>query len=246
MLTDLILHAVAQPAYTYNGVRKIVQGIFWETDELPNPDNLMESLGYGTNKLNHLKKSYYSPHEIGRVRDKLKQREKQGHTSVTLLMRNEEKGSRSQGYCMTAMHISRQRTRRTTVDITYRSTETIRKFTADFALIHEVLNDLEVVPETFRFYFANMYVSCLYIPSLYYYLDPIKYMEHVRKHDKKFFSQVTKATSLYVSPTNASNYLEQRRQWVHMQNYVLPHLNRDRIDKYLLKHLGQEHEAHMP
>lgn len=246
MLVDLVYHAVAQPPFVIHGVRKIVQGIAWQEETLPPALDILRDLGYTKMKTTRLMNLYYNKEEVAKAKAKLKQREGEEHSSVSILTRNMEKTHPvTQGWCIQNIVISvsygRGNKKIVTADVFYRSTEAIQKFGADISLLHNVFDALEVEPTPVRFYFANLYVSAVFFPLLFKHTDGVKLLEHTRKHDKQFFFLAAKAVSRYLDPVDRYNYRTQVKQRALMQL-----LDREKLDPYLLKHLGEYHEPHLP
>jgi len=246
MLIDLVYHAVAQPTFVIHGVRKIVQAISWQEQSLPPAKDMLKELGYTSAKMTRLMGVYYNREEVAKAKEKLKQRTGKEHSSVSILMRNQEKTHpQTQGWCIQNIVISEtwhRRNRIVTADVFYRSTEVILKFGADLTLLHRVFDELEIAPSPVRFYFANLYISAVFFPLLFSFTNPIKFFEHIRRHDKPFHHLAAKAVSRYLDPTNRYNYRAQAKQWRLAQETV----DRTRLDPYLIKHLGEYHEPHLP
>lgn len=245
VLIGLLKHAVAQPTFVLHGVRKIVQGIFWQEPELPPALDILRDLGYTPMKITRLMNLYYNREEVAKAKAKLKQREGEEHSSVAILTRNMEKTHpQTQGWCIQSIVISeswRRKERIVTADVFYRSTEAIMKFGADLSLLHNVFNELGINPRPVRFYFANLYVSAVFFPMLFRHTDGVEFMEHIRRHDKAFWWLAAKAVSRYLDPVNRYTYRAQVKQRELAQD-----LERAPIDEYLMKHIGEYHEPNMP
>jgi hypothetical protein len=246
MLIELIKHAIAQPTFVVHGVRKIVQGLYWEEAEMFPAMDILKDLGYQKGKVTRLMNLYYNREEVAKAKAKLAQRKGEEHSSVSISMRNVEKSHpAAQGWCIQNIVISESwqgRKRRVTADIFYRSTELIMKFGADLSLIKAVFDELEIDPAPIRFYFANAYVSAVFFPLLFSFTDPVELFEHIRRVDKKFHFLTAKAVSRYLDPNNRYTYRAQVKQWKITQDTV----DRTKLDPYLLKHLGEYHELHLP
>lgn len=245
MLIDLIKHAVAQPTFVLHGVRKIVQGVYYEIPELPPAMDILKDLGYTRMKLTRLMNVYYNREDIAKAKAKLKQRVGEEHSSVSILTRNMEKTHpQTQGWCIQNVVISQSWKRKectTTADVFYRSTEAIMKFGADLSLLHAIFDELDVKPSPVRFYFANMYVSAVFFPMLFRHTDGVKFFEHIRRHDKQFWYLAVKAVSRYLDPVNRYSYRAQVKQRELAQD-----LDRGPLDEYLMKHIPDYHKQHMP
>ena len=176
--------------FLFNGARGIYQSIGFQVDEIPPVD--LPSLGYNTRaKMTGLKRMYFNPEEAERVKDLLKRRAHQAFTSASMSMRGGKKDSRSMGYCMEALVISTTGDR-TTAEVMYRSTEVIKKFSADLVFLPWVFEQLEVKPDLVRFHFANAYLSGVFFPTLFPWWEPVDFLEHIRVVDPKLFIVATR------------------------------------------------------
>jgi hypothetical protein len=189
---------------------------------------------------------YYNPDEVQRAKAMLKRRKGQDHTSVAILTRQNPKlDPATQGHCIQSIVLSEtygtHGKHLVTADIFYRSTEVIQKFGADLVLIRRIFDDVGVDPSPVRFYFSNLYVSAVFFPLLFRHIDGVKFMEHVRKSDPKFFPMAIRGMSRYLNPHINYNYGAVRRMRKHREA-----LTRKPLDTYLLKHLGKYHRQHMP
>lgn len=186
---DLIRQIINTPALKYSGVRKIVQNVHVETDKLPLIS--MTDLGYGKNKVAQLKRNYVNEEEFQRVRSILEKRSDHEFTSVAVSLRGAKKDSRSQGWCMLDLVVSRTK-HFESVDINYRSTEVTLKFGGDLAFLPWVFEQLGLKPNVIRFHFANLYLSGVFLPTLSSFWDPIEVLEYLWNHDRKLFSGGTR------------------------------------------------------
>lgn len=245
MLIGLIKHAVAQPTFVLHGVRKIVQGIAWQEETLPPSLDILRDLGYRPVKVTRLMNLYYNGADVEKAKAKLKERIGEEHSSVSIITKNMEKTHpKAQGHCIQNIVISQRWKSKqciTTADVFYRSTEAIMKFGADITLLHNYFDALGVNPSPIRFYFANLYVSAVFFPLLFRHTDGVKFMEHVRRHDKAFWFLSAKAVSRYLDPVNRYTYRAQVKQ-----RNLAQELERDPIDKYLMNHIPDYHSQHLP
>src|SRR5262245_32142049 len=104
-ITDLI----KRDAFLYAGVRKICQGVTWEIDLTRQewPGVTYEDIGYGSNKEKQLKRNYFDPVEVERVKSQLQRRGRAAFTAIAMNMKAAKKDSRSMGHCMQTLIISR-------------------------------------------------------------------------------------------------------------------------------------------
>lgn len=191
MLTRLIRHLVrAEPTFR-GGLYKLFNGLTWTEKHLPSLT--YSELGYGKNKDGLLRKNYINEEELERVSSILKRRARgKGHhmTSVALSFRGQQKNSRSQGWCLLSLVVSRmRRPALETVEIHYRSTEAILKFGADLVLLNWVFDRLSLDPQQVTFRFANIHLSGVYLPTLFQWWEAEDFIQFVHKHDMDFFKR---------------------------------------------------------
>lgn len=226
MLVDLIKQAAFKPQAesTYHGIRKIVNGVFYETTTLPTPD--MEALMYKEAKIRQLLRNYHNPGEIESAKVKLKARRQSGHTSVAVSTLGAAKDSRSQGFCIRNLIIT-QTPKWTEVDILWRSTELIQKNTADYALIPLILEQLDLAhtPRKYRLYMANAYVTALFMPLLFRYTDPVAFFDELKVKDPKYFRTAINAFAKFLEEDCRYNYKHRQKAYASAQsNLDIPRL----------------------
>lgn len=211
MLVDLCYKVAAMPGI-YTGVRKIVRGVSYELDSLPSVD--LEQLGYRGGKIAQLMRNYFNQAEVDAARTKLAARRKSPHTSVALNTLGEQKDSRSQGHCIRSIIVT-QTPKWTEVDVIYRSTELIQKHHADYALLPIILNQLELAhtPSVYRLYFANCFLTALFAPILFQHTDPIKFYEHLKAHDPKYYRTFLNATAKFYEVNSRYSYKHRVKMW---------------------------------
>lgn len=245
MLIDLIYKACEHPPFVIHGVRKIVQGLTYTHEGPIHAQDILTELGYKPVKVTRLMNLYFNAEEVKKAKAKLKQREGEEHSSVSILTRNMEKTHpASQGWCIQNITLSetwKKKQRIVTADIFYRSTELIQKFGADLSLINNYYEALEVQPTVTRFYFANAYVSAVFFPLLFQFSDGPKLLAHIKKYDDRFHYLACKAISRYLDPINRYTYQAQAKQWERART-----LNRTSIDEYLMQEIGDYHQYNMP
>lgn len=185
-----IVACLEAPVFEYNGARKIVQGVGFQLDAIPPVD--LARIGYNPKvKMNALKRMYFNPDEAERVKSLLEHRKDQAFSAVAMSMRGGAKDRRSMGWCMESLVIGTT-PKRTTAEVMYRSTEVIRKFTADLAYLPWVFEQLEVEPESVRFHFANAYLSGVFFPTLFLWWEPLLLLDRLRREEPKLFVVATR------------------------------------------------------
>lgn len=181
-----IRQMIKTPAFEYSGVRKLLRHTKLSLDEFP--ELTYEDLGYKQNKRKQMERNYIDKDEFDRVRSILAKRSLHKNTSVALSMRGAKKDSRSQGWCMLEIVITRANKGYEAVDVNYRSTELILKFGADLVFIPWVLDQIGVNPIGAKFHFLNSYLSGVFFPTLCQFWDPIEFFTYLKKNDPRLFA----------------------------------------------------------
>lgn len=233
---DGLIHDVARrPSLVISGVRKIVQGVMWETPgEAWTGDEPFswQDISYSgkDNKINQLTRIYYNQAFVDEGRAKLRTRvdDEATQTSVGIVMRGDDKDSRSQGHCIQNIVVTHAEIRGkeiVTVDVFYRSTECIKKFLADVIFLRKVVfpGILEGFPwpQTIRFYFSNIFLSALFVPiHLRYSEDKLALFETLRETDPRFFRTCLNACSKFFEASHNYSYRERIRMFDYTQQFL--------------------------
>jgi hypothetical protein len=245
----LVRRVMEAKAYHYNGLRKIVQGLDWEIDKIP--EVTYESIGYSKNKLRQLERNYVNLEELERVRSILSKRRGQSFTSVALSTRGAKKDSRSMGWCMLAIVVTRTG-KDENVEIHYRSTELILKFGGDLCFLPSVFERLEINPTKVRFRFANAFFSGVFLPTLLASQDrPLAFLNKMYRVDPKHFQMGTrfllracmkKGQRFPYSPENQQN----KFLWSRMNHIDIEQMREFLIEKHETfgRPLPEAHEDH--
>lgn len=250
---DLIHNVACRSPLIVSGVRKIVQGVMWKTtgEVWQGPDPFtFKDLSYSgkDNKVNQLERIYYNDENVQAARSKLKERtdDDRAQTSVSIVMRGEDKDPRSQGHCIQTIVLSHAilsgSREITTLDVFYRSTEAIKKFLADVLFLKKVVfpRIMEGLPwpTEIRFYFSNVYLSALFMPIyLRYSVDKLAMFDLLREYDPRFFRTAMSAVGRFFNDTHNYTY----RERVKMFEYTHEHLSKDHIR--VLKQYCQEYKG---
>ena len=227
MLVDLAKKVALVPTQDsiYTGVRKVVQGLTFETAALPEVN--LSQLGYrgtGDSKIKQLMRNYWNQEHIDAARIKLKARKDSVHTSVAVSCEGEKKSTKSQGFCLRTVVIT-QTPKKLEADIIYRSTEVIQKFTADLVLLPRIFEALEVKPQKIRFYFSNAFLSALYFPSLFLNTDAIEFFEALKVSDPKFYRTSLNAFAKFLEEECRYQYRQRVYQYEVAQGLPLDKLS---------------------
>ena len=186
-----LYRAIAKaPAVGTQAIGKVVQDITLEAANLPTWE--LSDWGYGKGKEKQLYRNYINEEEFSRVLSVLKRRQGNKYTSVAVSLRGAPKDSRSQGWCMLSLVISRNKDWHS-VEVQYRTTEAILKFAADVWLLRKLLEErFEIEPDICRFRFANCALSGAYFPYLVDKIDLVKFLGHIHDKDPEFFIRTTR------------------------------------------------------
>lgn len=187
--TSLYLAAARKPLVGWQAIGKVVQDITLESTGLPSWS--LADWGYGSGKEKQLDRNYYNAEEIARVKGVLKRRSDSKYTSVALSLRGRPKDSRSQGWCMLSLVISRYKNW-SSVEVQYRTTELVLKFAADVWYLRRLLGEIGIEPDVYRFRFANCALSGAYFPYLVNKIDLVKFLELIHRADQEFFLRTTR------------------------------------------------------
>lgn len=188
--SDLLLNAALKEAAGYQAIGKVVQDMTFESDDLPDWD--LFDWGYGSGKAKQLDRNYWNADEIKRVRGVLDKRSPNKYTSVAVSLRGAPKDSRSQGWCMLSLVVSRFKDW-SSVEVQYRTTELILKFAADVWYLRErLLPALGIEPSVFRFRFANCALSGAYFPYLVDKTDLVRFLDRIHTRDPEFLLRTTR------------------------------------------------------
>jgi hypothetical protein len=188
-ILPLYKQIVDKPTVGWQAIGKVVQDVTYTRDAIPQWK--LEDWGYKKHKVPQLERNYVSVDEFDRVRSILTRRGTDKYTSVALSLRGRAKSSRSQGWCMLSMVISRTR-EWTRVEVQYRTTEIILKFAADVWFVREICRRLEIHPSLYTFRFANCAISGAYFPYLCDKVDLIRFLARVYEADREFFIRTTR------------------------------------------------------
>lgn len=197
LVVAIAKQSLDHPALLYTGPRKMLQDVTFTVTPatLKNGDwPTYPSIGYGTNKEKQLIRTYWKDDEANRVRQVLDRRGGQQFTSVAMSLRNKEKDSRSMGWCMNSLVVTRMRKSHfESVEIQYRSSELTMKFGGDLCFIPYMFSQLNLSPSIIRFRFANAYFSGVYLAYLanHWPGGPVPMLDYMWRHDQEFFRHGT-------------------------------------------------------
>ena len=237
------------PLFEYNGARRISTNVLWQPPALPWITTAdMNHLGYARpeTKLKALRRMYFNEADAARVKALLAKREGQAFSAITLSTIAGAKDARSMGHCI--QHITLSLTpNRTEATIVYRSTELIKKFSADLAFLPWILEEqLGLRVDRASFFFANCFVSGVFFPTLMRYVDPIEFLEFLRTTEHPMFIVATRFLRRAVKTKDqhfpfSPERMQHEYMWRHYPKQI------PAIRGYLKEHLrGREPKINAP
>lgn len=239
---EMVLDLCQKEPDAYVQIRKIFRDFSWELDfDLWDGISLQpENLGYspGPSKMNQLKRNYLNVEELEKMRDTLVSRIKGGkqQSSITARFGNQEKDSRSQGFCMqtiTLSHISNPLPGKAgfVVELYYRSTEVGQKFLADLMFLDKVILPMILEglpqPDIIRFKFSTAYLSSMFMPILLQILPVEETLQVVKEEDPKWFTRCLRiAVEKWMTEECGYSYRTRVKMHVLFREYVIPRMSR--------------------
>lgn len=229
------------PPEAYVQIRKIFRDHTWEVP-FESWDGISlkpENMGYAANdaKIRQLKRNYLDVAELERARDSLKARIADGkqQSSITARFGNQEKDSRSQGFCMqtiTLSHIDRPEPGKPkfVVELYYRSTEVGQKFFADLMFLDEVVFPLLLEglpePDVIRFKFSTAYLSSMFMPIILQVLPVAESLRKIKDGDPKWFTRCVRvAVEKWMVPECGYGYRTRAKMHHLFREYVIPRMS---------------------
>jgi hypothetical protein len=197
-------HLCTLPPAAYVQIRKIFRDLSWEVPfcDWDGVSLKPENMGYspGDSKMRQLRRNYLNVEELEKCRDTLIERIAGGkqQSSITARFGNQEKDSRSQGFCMqtiTLSHISNPLPGhpQLVVELYYRSTEVGQKFFADLMFLDEVVFPILLkglpAPDQVRFKFSTLYLSSMFMPIILQVVPIVETLRGIKEGDPKWFSR---------------------------------------------------------
>lgn len=200
-----------QPAHFYSGARKILRQQVFTFTKIKS-DLTLADCGFTSNKMRYLERAYMHEESLNvahQLWDRRLEQDKYGSVGVTTynhFIKNDpnKKSKRASvmGPCIQSFTLTYLPSRKTAIDVFYRTTELFKKFPADLVFLRDVLlKDFKMDVDNVTFYFANVTCHPMYFVTLIPLLkDPIAQLELIRKKDKHFFDWTVKWTARYVCP----------------------------------------------
>lgn len=238
---EMVANLCTLPPEAYVQIRKIFRDHTWEVPYC-DWDGLSlkpENMGYAPNdaKMRQLRRNYLDVDELCRARDSLAARMADGkqQSSITARFGNQEKDSRSQGFCMqtiTLSHIEKPEHGKPkfVVELYYRSTEVGQKFFADLMFLDEIVLPLLLEglpdPDVIRFKFSTAYLSSMFLPIILQVVPVKESLEAVKLGDPKWFSRCVRvAVEKWMVPECGYGYRTRAKMHKLFRDYVIPRMS---------------------
>lgn len=207
-----------------------------------------KNLGYSSNKskMNQLRRNYFPEEKIIQLREKFKDRiksrgAKKSQSCFAVNMLNQEKKVTSMGQCIQTIAINYLEIEKQEffyIDINYRSTEIVQKFLADLMFLQDIvfpvlLDEVDKNPKAIKFTFSCLYISAMFMPVVFQFIEPMKVLKILERSDEKFYSTVSAALEKWMK--SKTNYTYRTRVISHklFREYVYPNLTKE--EKLLIK-----------
>lgn len=237
---EMVSHLCTLEPEAYVQIRKIFRDFTWNVD-FKDWDGISlkpENMGYAPNdaKIRQLKRNYLNIDELDRARLSLVERIAEGkqQSSITARFGNQEKDSRSQGFCMqtiTLSHILKPTPGKPqfVVELYYRSTEVGQKFFADLMFLEEVvfpilLKDLPR-PDVIRFKFSTAYLSSMFMPIILQVVPVAETLRNIKEGDPKWFTRCLRvAVEKWMVPECGYGYRTRAKMHKLFRDYVVPRM----------------------
>lgn len=241
------------PDFVTCGARRIIRDHRWS---IPGPLLLkddtvqLETLAYGKAKLRMLEGYYVHEPSIAAANElweKRKSSKKYGSVSFSCY-NHFRKGKTAMGPCLQSVVLSQFRKDRETftlVDVYYRTTEIVKKFSADLVLVRDSLLprfDFSGAPvKQINFVFSNVTVHPMYWPLIIPHYEDWEYaLWKVKANNPHFHLWIVKWTARYILP-EYRNGIEKFAQAMRTRQGFIDQLSKrdfKKLEKYIRKELA--------
>ena len=214
----------------------VIPGDVW----LEGIDLKFSDMGYqnDTSKMKQLVRNYFNEEEIQKANAKFSERfysssNKSNQSCISCRMGAKAKRDESQGFCIQTITLNHCGDN-LYVDLSYRTTEITQKFLADLKFLHEkvipALTDGIDMPITaVRFHFSTTYVSLMFLPILYQFVDILGFLEELQERDPKYAKQVINGMHRFMQEENTYNYRSRALMHDFFRNRVYKNLFKKEI-----------------
>lgn len=163
----------------------------------------IEDFGYSEkgNKIKSLRKHYLNEEQLDNAVRLIKDRvDKRRYGSAGFPLTGDVKKWTKQDFCMQAATITYVPNKKLQVAVFYRTTEVIKKFSADLVFLKDiVLSRIPDVSYNVKFNFSNLTVHPMFFPILLAHVDnPVKLLKSIEESDKKFYVGIEKWMTKYL------------------------------------------------
>lgn len=240
--------ACSPPAFR-DGGRKIFRNHLFTVNNLDGMS--LTDGGYTQTKMTMLKRLYYVEESIAVAKelwDFHLQRGTYKSASFTCYGHNlknkgvhapKAKHASVMGPCLQSVILTQKPNgKRQEVDLLYRTSELVKKFSADVVFIRDLLlpNFTLGKVDTYNFYFTNLTLHFMYFPILFAHMArPVEELQRVREADEGFHDLIVKSSARFLIPEYTRG-IERHSQSMHVHKQVNAQLSpgsKKRIIEYV-------------
>jgi len=240
----------------YCQIRKMYQhqriSVPWEVFQT-GIDTSYVQMGYGneTSKEKQLTRNYFNEEELVSMRDLFLERinasgGKGDQSAISARLGAQKKKNSSMGFCMQTVTMNQLKGGCFSLDMCYRSTETMVKFLADLKYLHEVLfpfilEDCPVQPDKVTFNFSIVYYSLEFMPVFFQFFEVLETLERLKEEDPKYFRRFLSMMNTHLDEDMVSGYQTRNKMHRVFWKYVIPELSKRELAQ-LRKYVSKERE----
>ena len=230
----------------YCQIRKMYQHqrveVSWEVFQT-GIDTLYTEMGYANeaSKEKQLTRNYFNEEELTDMRDLFILRMnssggKGDQSSISAKLGAIKKKNSSMGFCMQTITMNHLKGGCFSLDMRYRSTETMVKFLADLKYLHEVLfpfilEDCPVQPDKVTFDFSVVYYSLEFMPLFFQFFDIENTLRILKNEDPKYFRRFLSMMVTHLDKDMVSGYQTRNKMHKVFWTHVVPHLDKGELKK---------------
>lgn len=231
-----------------SGVQRIHRNVTWEVPASTFFDGSMtlKNSGYTQSKVTQLRRFYYDQQSIDRSRLELERRIRSRKYGSGFISHRgvPKKGFTKQDFCMVSTVISYYPQRRCTyADVTWRTTEVIKRFRGDLIFLRDVVlptHDAffqEAPLKSIRCSYANVTAHPMYYILLVPYVDWKPALRHFIKHNPRLAHHILHWCWRYVvDPSRSVESYSSAHQVIKIARRLTPVDELERFTRYVDRH----------
>ena len=212
-------------------------------------DTCYTEMGYANphSKEKQLTRNYFNEEELVEMRTKFLDRMaasggKSHQSTISAKLGNVKKKNSSMGFCMQNITMNFLKDGCFSIDMNYRSTETLVKFFADLKYLHEVLfpfilEGSPVTPDKVVFNFSIVYFSMEFLPVLFQFVDAEETLRKLKKVDPRYFRRCLSIMKVHLDEGMVSGYQTRNKMHNVFWKYTIPDMTKKELkslDKFVM------------